>query len=785
MYSNRNAESEACLLVPSVSQLGAAPSVEGLWNTVVEHAELQVAAYLASKKCESFDPLTSDLAESMLHFIDRSTLSNILKERNYDGLCGRFGCLLKPRMYQRAENTMDFTNSSTCESSDEDDGCPVEPNVAAGKSEPNHSTDHVGEEDELVYADDYYTRESFRLAMRDQERWRRLRSYHQQRKGPSQGVKVADRPPSVNPGAEDGATVSAKGSISTVNAASNLPCSLIPSPFPTIGGASAATTITSSITFMERFCSDECMKVFEMDIKARVTRQHVDYAHPEMVNAMGKLFPNLHLDVLLQLSQEKQKIRQKGRSSTMDKKMGENHAVESVLGEIQEKRITSTASIDSSQMGSDARESSGADNVRKELLQSFLSTMKEMRYAWKEDGSVQLRRNYLWDSPSITSPSSTTAGVASNRTAESTEDKNRCSSSASPCPAAHSVAPSHPPSASLVETKTLSTPHPLTVRSTTTEDNTKEKACFLSCEGGCPAPCDGREVGLQLCRKENYVSSSPPFSCFAPFSTDLSVVAVPSSQDVRTLKEAVMKNGAFLVHDFLVDICGVRCGHWLLAHYAAHRTALKDLWEKRRNAGHYFPSSLKSSECEALSACSTHKSTFEKVITPIFQQLEATLQKMPPQLNVTEPLRVDSSLEHQRRQQLAQHLFSMESTSSLSRFLLMDESVVATVAWNGVWLTPPPSSNTSATKTRTGLPSTFSSLMFPFPVSSSLLKPLSSSSESLEIALLFLLASACVHPGVLNEFLFRDARLEDVVDVLDLSDDDLEAALRVMFFSYE
>eukprot|EP00796_Vickermania_ingenoplastis_P000190 gene191-102_t len=170
--------------------------------------------------------------------------------------------------------------------------------------------------------------------------------------------------------------------------------------------------------------------------------------------------------------------------------------------------------------------------------------------------------------------------------------------------------------------------------------------------------------------------------------------------------------GPYLVHDFLMNVCGERCRQLFLLHYVAHRTQLLQLLSDRPQR---------------------NDNVFDAITRPLMEKFEEEVQHHPLLgTAVSEPLKVESNLEQQRRAVLARHVFSADSSTTLSRLLLLDEFPVARHA---------------------GAANTFSSLIFPFAVPSPLLMPLHSSRESLELAVVLVLAAACVHPTVLEEFL--------------------------------
>lgn len=771
----------SCGLSSSSSPLLEDRSVKGLWECIIDHAELQVVEYLASKQCRSFDPCTSEVARAMLRLVDRSALSCVVKERNYEGLCGRFGCLLKPRLYRQREQSVDVVDWSSIENVDEDI---FNDDVEEKEMEEMHtvgplcsaydgSVENAEEEDEIVYTEDYYTRESFRLAIKDQERRRRYRCYLEHRRATSHGAKVGGSasPEEVEPESNRPKSWNNPASASAVRASA-----------------------TRCIAFGERFCSDECMEVFELDIKPRIAPYHVEYGHPDMIKTIGQLFPNLRLEVLLQLAHEGRKKKEKTSTSTLENETASRNVGEEIIGEIHEKEIhIPTSPLDVSQMNKEICEDEASGSfTRNALLQSFLNSMKEMRQLWK-NGPVVAGLHAYHSAGSVR----TTDGTALTTLRPSTPSGTHTSAGSHnriPCAALLDS-----PSANSTALKANQTPNGAVHQDESKHNGMQEKQDSLRSSKPFQKEDDISEVILSSCEKK-----TTPASCFTIPLSHSAVASSPlitdSSLPYSNLgqHQGATKKGSFLVHDFLLNVCGVRCSHFFLAHYAAHREELTLLWDKYDlDECQRLSSRLVTSNHDAVESGaggSAERSLFWRIANPITQRLEDTLEKMTPQLNAMEPLRVESGLEHQRRQQLAQHLFSAESTATLSRFLLLDECVMASAAWNGVWLSPPPSSvslptstyNKKSSSTVSNTPcSTFHSLLFPFPIPSVLLKPLSTSPESLEMAILFVVAAACVHPLVLKQFLFEDAQLEDIVDVLHLDDDDLEAALRVMLFSYD
>lgn len=747
----------------AASPLAVDGSARGLWETIIDHAELQVVEHLASRQCKCFVP-SSDVAMSMLRLLDRRTLSCIVKERNYESLCGRFGCLLKPRVYQGRENSTGVVDWSMIEESEKEEwetiteDEPLQDRHTFGlvKNGQNGPQQDALEEDDIVYTEDYYTRESFRLAIKDQEKRQRYQRYQKQRKALSQGMGVEDRSLSHGYHEEE------KGSQSSGN----------------------APVVSRRITLHERFCSDECMQTFELDILARAAPHHVEYAHPDMIKAIGHLFPNLRLEVLLQLEHEMQR----------NAKNGGGKATGGVMGEIREKEISSPHAGGAMEGREDRNIVGVMDTMRREVLQSFLNNLKDMQQVWTNDFGVTQLCQYpssgrmAWTSEAVTSTMFSTTATTVTCTGKTSR-----------------TAPVESTASSSAVMNTLPAPSAVAVKVDHEADEKEEKGDSLNSNKLSQSACGTVDSGDVPCPSNvpSNIVSLPVSSNCTRFSSPPSTRCGPPV-DAASLSEAgaVLKKSTFLVHDFLLNVCGVRCGHRFLAHYAAHRSTLKGSWEKyHQGAPHRLPSRRNppvndnnSTPKEMETSSSTNTSMFERIAMCLVQRLEDTLQKLSPQLDkATEPFQVESGLEQQRRQQLAQHLFCAESTATLSRFLLVDETVVATAAWNGVWLAPPPSSSlipttctrTSSKKVPNALSSAFHSLLFPFPIPSVLLKPLNRSPESLELSVLFVMAAACVHPAVLKEFLFEDARLEDIASALQLTDDDLEAALHVMLFSYD
>lgn len=133
-----------------------------MWVTLVDHAVVQLAEFLSSGSV-SFEG-TDDLSVAMLSLIDRETLSNIVKERYANGLCGRFGCLCSPSHCSlRQEDGVEwFSLNDDREGSDGDERLPV-------------ASDETGEEGLGGEEDDFYTAETFRIAQRNRDEMRRAR----------------------------------------------------------------------------------------------------------------------------------------------------------------------------------------------------------------------------------------------------------------------------------------------------------------------------------------------------------------------------------------------------------------------------------------------------------------------------------------------------------------------------------------------------------------------------------------------------------------------------------
>ncbi|KPI89543.1 hypothetical protein ABL78_1311 [Leptomonas seymouri] len=256
----------------------------GAWETIIDKAVTQVSEYLASSTQE-FDPAAA-LSVHMLSLLDRGTLRSILVERNYNELCGCFGCGNRPRGLQwnlekGGEHTLNFdwpsSASSTAASESDTDG-----DEASGEEPKNgqgsrssaarhtnngaHSVPPVvagsqsGDNEEIVYEDDLYTAESFRLAQRQRTLLNRI----QEKRLLKEGVSA---PPSA---------------------------AAAPSPRVRRSGMLGAS-------FPQRFCSAECEDIYESGIMPRVS-PYLRYEFLPVFSALTNLFPNLRVAALQQLA---------------------------------------------------------------------------------------------------------------------------------------------------------------------------------------------------------------------------------------------------------------------------------------------------------------------------------------------------------------------------------------------------------------------------------------------------------------------------------------------------
>ncbi|CAJ1023955.1 Rtr1/RPAP2 family, putative [Leishmania lindenbergi] len=272
----------------------------GAWEVIIDKAVSFVTEYLASTTRE-FDP-AAPLSQHMLRLIDRGSLRDILVERNYNELCGCFGCGNKPRgILAAGSGALSFewhsALSSSVSSAESDDGVIHE--EADGPSHGAHRRGQGGaandaaaaaqstedqpdaDPEEIVYEEDLYTVESFRLAQRQRailNRMQRKKVMREQR-----AMRAATM--------SDGAAAAA--------------AAVGPAPVGPGGTALAASRVLRNgllgASFPQRFCSPECEEAYESTVMPRVS-PYFAYDYPSVVGAITSLFPNLRVAVLQQLA---------------------------------------------------------------------------------------------------------------------------------------------------------------------------------------------------------------------------------------------------------------------------------------------------------------------------------------------------------------------------------------------------------------------------------------------------------------------------------------------------
>ncbi|GET88272.1 hypothetical protein, conserved [Leishmania tarentolae] len=266
----------------------------GAWEAIIDKATSLVAEYLASTTRE-FDP-AAPLSQHMLHLIDRGSLRDILVERNYNALCGCVGCSNKPRGLVAADSgtlSFEWDSSLSVSASDveSDDIRDEEPDgrghdqhrhgrgeTANGAAAATRATEDQPDADaeEIVYEEDLYTAESFRLAQRQRTMLNRMQR------------KKLMREQRAMQATETGAGVSVR-----------------PAPMGPGGAAPASSRVLRNgllgASFPQRFCSPECQETYESSIMKRVT-PYFAYDYPSVFGAITNLFPNLRVAALQQLA---------------------------------------------------------------------------------------------------------------------------------------------------------------------------------------------------------------------------------------------------------------------------------------------------------------------------------------------------------------------------------------------------------------------------------------------------------------------------------------------------
>lgn len=268
---------------PSPASPGGGNGGGGAWEAIIDKAVTQVTEYLTTTT-RPFDPCAT-LSCHMLNLIDRGTLRDVLVERNYNGLCGCFGCGNKPRGLRWEEEnagcgpdglSFEWPSSADEDGDSEGDKEGEEASDAERSRRRRGETANVAAADEggdiaedaeeIVYEDDLYTAESFRLAQRQRAVLNRMQQKQKLR--------------------EQKAT---RSSLS-----------------PAVAAAAAAQPRLKSsgllgATFAQRFCSAECVELYETGIVPAVA-SHMTYDFPVVFSAVTNLFPNLSIPALQQLA---------------------------------------------------------------------------------------------------------------------------------------------------------------------------------------------------------------------------------------------------------------------------------------------------------------------------------------------------------------------------------------------------------------------------------------------------------------------------------------------------
>ncbi|CAG9573301.1 Rtr1/RPAP2_family_-_putative [Leishmania major strain Friedlin] len=266
----------------------------GAWEAIIDKAVSFVTEYLASTTRE-FDP-AAPLSQHMLHLLDHGSLRDILVERNYNELCGCFGCSNKPRgLLAAGSGTLSFEwDSSLSLSASDAEGDDITDEEADGRSHGSHrrgrgetadgaaaaaqpTNDQPGTDaEEIVYEEDLYTAESFRLAQRQRAMLNRMQRKKLMRE--QRAMRAA--------ATSDGAAVR-------------------PAPVGPGGTAPVSSRVLRNglmgASFPQRFCSPECEETYESSIMRRVS-PYFAYDYPSVFGAITNLFPNLRVAALQQLA---------------------------------------------------------------------------------------------------------------------------------------------------------------------------------------------------------------------------------------------------------------------------------------------------------------------------------------------------------------------------------------------------------------------------------------------------------------------------------------------------
>lgn len=758
----------------------------GAWETVVDRAALEVTNYLAATT-QPFDP-TGPLSHHLLALLDRGTLLDIVKERNFGGLCGRLGCPERPSGLEGdCENNSSGNNGPDFSRWRYKDGAEggrgSDSSSGSDSDSSSSSSDDHGDGERLVKPKKSLqhrtttttnsSRHSAKNRRSARHELRQLRDLEGDSDSGEEGEEggrngmvkegrmrlsaVTDDPSEIvyddDIQIAEAFRLAAREQLllrrlqrkrekeavrhrqqrvraaASASAAVQAPPPKPPKlPLPTTGAQSGML----GATLDERFCGPLCLEAFQDDLLPRV-RPYLDYGDQDLVAAVSGLFPNLRPDVLGRLAG-----LEAGATTALVKDVTERSSGGGeegqrlrpvVIGGSSESTLT-RATLDKKDTSATAtatgRPSSGMEGLAE-------ATAAQMA-----------RRDTLWD-----------AAVVYRISRDAFKHSGGGGGGSGGVPVAS------PPS---------------TAAATAVGKGLKD--CGNSGSGS-----DGDGDG-----------------------EDEDGIAAPVHPSVQGGMRPLQ--GPLLVIDFLMNVSSATTKKLFAIHHHARYAAAGDT---NHDAA----------------AAAAPPSYYDRLVGPVRTVLarKAAALLLPTTTTTTtakaawellyregDALRVDPSLQQQRRELAVSQLFATDLAAALSRLAWIDVDAITDVAWEGVWYKPTavvlggaitdarqhhhnktPNSNAAAAQGQRQQQyymsySLLNSLVFPFAVPSALLRPLGATGamappEVLALGAVMLLAAGLCSPAVEAAVRQREEQLEEVLFAVGMSDDDTTAALGALVLS--
>lgn len=714
----------------------------GAWEAVVDRAAWEVTAYLAAT-VKPFDP-AGPLSQHMLALLDRSTLLDILKERNYNRLCGRPGCAELPSGLQKggeaAACAVDFsrwrsTTHRDDDDDDDDDSCGVgeaedrgrdaaalsssslpsdvdigvteERRGSAGRPRERGAVEELGRRTSHTEADDDGSRShmikegNLRLAAAGVDGAEDIVEYDDDIQI-AEAFRLAERERRLlrrlqqRQRAKEERKRNHHHQQQQQQRSGGSPSASAPPP--AVGNRSGLL----GATMEERFCTPLCLEAFQEELLPLVPR-YMEYEHEELLEAVCSLFPRVPPDALRRLAGLEAGATAVLRDAVVERPSSGKCGSAGTGCPAPPPPVVAGASNESSATrnhlsGGGADTTEGAAQHDHRLVESMTAQMSRRDALW--DGAVVYRLSRgAFRSASSGEPS---AGREGEPKTQPTADRGR--------------------------------------------GKGEEEE-----EGP-----DNAEEAL----------------------------AVP----IRRIPERPPLRGPLLVMDTLMTISSNTTKELFLLH---------GLLRRRRST---------ASSAAALAPSSP--SVLERVMGPVREALAKRVDELQRAIDESDgggrrtlssllrlenDLRVDPVTEQQRRELAFAQLFSADLASTLSRLAWVDISVILGMAWEGVWwkassaLLP---ERTDAWPPRPEGRSLAGSLSFPFALPSILARPVSAmgataSPELIALGLVMLLAAALCNDGVQAALAESADAVAEVLHAVGMTDGDTTAALRALVLSEE